>query len=348
MPRSKQWIVPVILLALLLYPANFYAQDAITLSLSDPIIDSFPRIQVVVQARDASGQPVRGLPAQAFSLLEDNQAAPDLTVEQLQVGTRLVYAMNTSPALRLRDSLGRSRYDLVRSALLEWLALAEYAKLGIDDFSLITTEGMLVEHSPAGADVASTLGTFEPEFDEDGGLELLFRALDLTSTPPPRVGMPSSVFFFTPLLRPAPELPVETIISRALASQTTIFPILVGPAEILEQAEIQVFQQLARETGGQLIRFDPTQGLLSLASEMIARRIQYQLSYSSLATSSGLHEIKAILSLDAQEIASPPRSYVLELLEPTITLLNLPPQILRRSDDPTLPSGAHPTYVTAG
>jgi hypothetical protein len=345
MYRLKPFITSLFALAFLLQNASAFAQDAIKISLSDPIIDSFPQVTMFIQVRDETGQPIRDIPTAAFSLLEDKQTISNFTVEQVRVGTRLVFALNTSPALRIRDSLGRSRYGLVRDALLEWFALPKYAPLGIDDLSLITAEGVQVAHTRATADIASKLGNLTPSFEIDGDYELLFRALDLTNEPVPTTGMPSYVFFITPLLRPSPEVPLENISARALASQTTLYPILVGPPEIMDQAEVEDFKLLAEETGGSLLRFDPELGLLELAQAMIDQRTQYQLTYPSLATSSGPHETKVSLSLNQLNAEAPTRGYVLELLEPEVTLLNLPVEIQRKTDDPTLPlENIQPTY----
>ena len=333
----KRSFTALLILTTFLSITSAFAQGVVNLSISDPITDSFPEVHVFLQIRDETGQPLDDIPADAFSLLEDNQVAPDLAVEQAQVGTRLVYALNTSPALRIRDTLGRSHYDQISSALLDWWALPEYAALGGDDLSLITAEGVQVEHTRSSAAIASILGNLAPTFEVEGDYELLFRALDLTNEPSPISGMPSYVFFITPLLRPSLDISLENIIARALASQTTIVPILVGPPEILEQAEVETFQQLADTTGGSLIYFDSDQGLQALAQEMIALRTQYQLTYRSLATSSGSHELKVRISLDELEAESPTRSYILELLEPEVTLFDLPGQIVRSSDDPTLP-----------
>jgi hypothetical protein len=337
MYRLKPFIIVCIALAFLLQNISAFAQDAIKISLSDPILDSFPQVSMFVHVRDEMGKPIRDIPATAFSLLEDNQTISNFTVEQVEVGTRLVFTLNTSPALRIRDSQGRSRYDLVRIALLEWFALPEYAPLGVDDLSLITAEGIQVAHTSATADIASKLSNLTPSFEIDGNYELLFRALDLTNEPASTPGMPTHVFFITPLLRPPLEVPLESIVARAMAGQTTISTILVGPPEIMEQAEVESFLLLAEETGGSLLHFDPEVGLLELAQSTIDLRTQYQLTYPSLATSSGPHEIKVGLSLNQLEAEAPTRSYILELLEPEVTLLNLPGKILRSTDDSTLP-----------
>ncbi|MCJ7824749.1 MAG: FHA domain-containing protein [Anaerolineales bacterium] len=337
MHRLKPLFTAMLILATLLPKASAFAQSGIRLNISDPMIDSFPKVSVFVQVRDETGKPLDDFPASGLSLLEDNQVAPDLTVDPVQVGTRLVYALNTSPALRIRDTLGRSRYELILNALLNWWALPEYAPLGVDDLSLITAEGIQVEHTQASAEIASVLANLKPSFESEGDFELLFRALDLTNAPAPISGMPSYIFFITPLLRPSLTIPLESIIARAQASQTTIIPILVGPPEIMEQAEVEAFQRLAVETGGSLLLFESSQGLQNLAQDLIAQRTQYQLTYRSPATTSGPHEITVRLSLNDVEAEAPSRSYILELLAPEVTLLNLPGEILRSSDDPTLP-----------
>ncbi len=336
MHRLKPFITSLILLATLLQTAIALAQESVTLNLSDPIIESFPRVRILLQVLDESGQPIMDIPASDFSVLEDTQIAPDVVVEQTEVGTRLVFAINTSPALRIRDTLGRSRFELVKAALMDWFALPEHAALGVDEYSLITGEGLQLARSGASADIASILNALEPSFEIEADYELLFRALDLTNEPAAFEGMPSAIFFITPLLRPSLDIPLENIIARARASQTAIYPILIGSPDIIEQPEFETFELLATESGGSLVVFDLDPGLLELARDMIARRMQYELSYRSLATTSGPHEIRVRLDSDQMETESPPRSFVLALLEPELTLLNMPDEIIRGSEDPSV------------
>ena len=63
------------------------------------------------------------------------------------------------------------------------------------------SERVLAAHSDSAAVLASILDQTTPTFSEaDTGYELLFRALDFTSEPPPHPGMPSSMIFITSLL----------------------------------------------------------------------------------------------------------------------------------------------------
>lgn len=337
MNRLKPFALFIVFLVLFWRFTSVAAQEAVNLRLSDPIIDAFPQVKVILQARDASGRLMNNLPISAFSVLEDNQPAADLAIEQIELGTRLIYALNTSPALRLRDTLGRSRFELVRAALLEWYALPEHALLGVDEYHLVTAEGIQLENARSSADIASILASLEPTFEIEGNYELLFRALDITNQPTPSAGMSSNILFITPLLRPSLEIPLENIIARANATQTAIYPILIGPPDILDQPEFESFEQLANETGGSVTYFDPEEGLLTLAQEIVSQRRHYQLTYRSLATTSGSHDIRVRVSSNQLEAESQPRSFVLELLDPKLTLLNLPAEILRKSDDPSIP-----------
>jgi len=347
-PRLKMPL-SLSLSALLLAAAALvvHAQGERRLLLSDPQIADFPLVSLFAQVLDANGTRVEGLRAADFLLTEDGNPAGSLAVSEALVGARLIFAINTDASLRIRDTLGRSRFDLARQALLAWWQQPESTRLGLDELTLLDSEQVLIAASDSVAELASSLEAAAPTFDGvDTGYELLFRALDFASEPTSRPGMPTSMIFMTSLLRQPRDIPLTNIITRARGTGTAVYPVVLGPIEPTDQPEVEILQRLAQETGGQLIFFDEAQGLSALAARIGAGRTQYRLSYESAASDSGPHEIRVQLVDETGEGPAATSSFVLDIQPPEVTLLNLPASILRSTDDPAVaPESIPPTSL---
>ena len=338
-PASRRTLILLLLMLLTagLVPSAL-AQTDISLRLSELNIGSFPRVSFFAQVTDDRGHRLLGLTSANFRVLEENAEASDVEVEEIMVGSRIVFAVNSNIGLRIRDSLGHSRFDLARQALLDWWRLPEFNRVGVDDLSLIAADGILQSHSRAAVDLATVLDHHLPTFpDEETGYELLFQALDFTADRPPNAGMPNYLVFFTALLKAPDDIPVMNIITRAISNETAIFPVLLGEEDVLEQPEAEILIQIAEETGGQLILFNDDEGLERLIDLIISQQTQYFLNYTSQIIDSGPHEIRVQLNIDDTEAASAVRSFVLEIQPPEITLLQPPREIFRSSDDPSTP-----------
>ncbi len=338
-PKSRRLLI---LLLLTLVSAGLIpsvlAQTDISLQLSKLNIKSFPTISLFAQVTDENGYRILGLTSDNFRILEENAEASDIKVEEMTVGSRIVFALNTNFGLRIRDTLGNSRFDLTRQVLLDWWRRPEFNRVGVDDLSLVTIDDTLQSHSRAAVDLATALDHHQPTFpDEETGYEFLFQALDFTADRPPNIGMPSYLVFFTALSTPPEDTTVMKIITRAHSNETAIYPVLLGEEDVLDQPEAVILNQIAEETGGQVILFNDDEGLDQLIDLVISQRTQYSLSYTSQIIDSGPHEIKVQLIIDDTEAASAIRNFVLEIQPPEITLLQPPREIFRGSDDSSIP-----------
>ncbi len=337
-----RWFINISLVAALcLFALPATAQSAVAIRASLPITDQFPQITLFIAVVDGMGRYIPGLLAPSFTVIEDNNPIPDVTIQETQVGTRQIFVVNTTSGLKLRDALGNSRFDLIRQALLDWWQLPEATLFGIDDLSLVTTEGTLVSHSRSTADLASILSNLEPSFEDNvSGYDLLLQALDFTSDPTPMPGMPSHLVFVTSLLRTPRDLPIANIIARANDTGTIIYPVLIGPEEAIEQIEAEPLRLLAVETGGQLIIFDPSLGLSELAEKILLQRTQYLLTYNSLAATAGLHQVQIQFTDDGRDTLSDPQIFEIDVRPPEVTFIQPPDLIHRQMDESASTSGA--------
>jgi hypothetical protein len=333
--RPKWYISISLLVALCLLSSPVTAQSVTVVRASPPIVDQFPQITLFVAVVDETGRYISGLLPSNFSVIENNTRISEVSIQETQVGTRQIYVVNTTSGLKIRDPLGNSRFDLIREALLDWWQLREASLYGTDDLSLVTAEGVLVSHSRSTAELASTLDRLEPPFEDNvSGYDLLLQALDFTSDPTPMPGMPSHLIFATTLLRTPRDLPIANIIARARDTGTTIYPILIGPVEALEQPEAEPLRQLAEETDGQLILFDPSLGLNELAHKILLQRTQYRLTYSSRVASAGLHQAQIQYTDNGQDTLSDIRNFEIDVRPPDVTFVQ-PPDMIQRKADPS-------------
>ena len=324
-----------------LHPAA--AQQEVTIRLSRPDVDRFPEITLFASVSDAQGRRVSGLAPQSFQVLEDGIEAPTPDVAEVLVGTRQVFAVNTTAGMRLRDAFGRSRFEVVQQALLAWWQSPTTGTLGIDDLTLLVGGEVLAAHLSSAAQLASLLDqSTAPEEPEQSDLGLVLQALDFLSDPPPRPGMPGYLVLITPLLEPGQDLALVNAIARANEAEAVVYPILVAPpgAETLLQAE--ALRQLAEGTGGSLLVLDPAEGLTVLAASILEQRTQYQLSYPSAVNASGTHSLQVQLVDEGQPSASADQTFLVNLLPPEVVFINPPTRIERRSDDPTVTIDALP------
>ena len=154
-------LLPLALLAVVLRP-TFQAQP--TLTISEPDIQAFPTISLLVGVTDEFGRRISGLGADDFVLFEDDRPIQGLEVEEVLVGTRQVYVLNTSPGLGVRDSHGRTRFDYARDELVRHWQDPNASLIGVDDLSLLTAEGLMIQHSDTAAELASALDQMDPSF----------------------------------------------------------------------------------------------------------------------------------------------------------------------------------------
>jgi hypothetical protein len=331
---GRRILVGLILGGLAYAGAPAFAQGQLEIRISDLQTRSFPEVSVYLSVFDGSGRRVPGLPSGAFSVFEDQAEIAPEQVQQLELGTRQVFVLDTSAAMGVRDSQGRTRFDLVRSALLAWWRGPAAGTLGIDDLSLLTSDGVLVSHSSNAAELSAALAALRPTFpDRTPDLSLLLDALTLLADPGPRVGMPAAVVFVTPGLSRVAPAAMENALFRADDANALAYFIVASGAPLPNPDPLLL---LAQETGGSRIAFDPELGLSALADRLIGQRTQYVLDYASRVQSSGDHALEIHISADGRDAASPPRSFSAEVLPPAVTFVRPPGNILRTSTDPTL------------
>jgi hypothetical protein len=308
-----------------------------SLHVSEPNTEQFPSISLLVSPTDEAGRRIPNLGAEDFQVLEDQQVAADLTAEEVLIGTRQVFVLNTSPGLGVRDSHGRTRYESARDALLRYWRGIDAGVVGVDDLSLLTADGLLIQHSRSAAELASALAQLEPDFEGGiSGFDLLLLALDFSSDPVVPTTVPRSLVFITPVIETPRDLPLANAIARASESSTSVYPVLLASEESLEEPEVQPLRDLADATGGRFIVYEPQSGFDELSGLVLDQRYQYRLAFSSQAKTAGTHTIQVVAEVDGISQSSIPITYEIDVQPPQIAFIQPPALVTRQTDDPDL------------
>ncbi len=327
--RWPAWPAAVLLAATLFGRAS--AQTSGSLRLSSPATEAFPTIKVFLDVRDDQGRRVAGLRAADISLSEDQVSLPEVSLQETEVGVRQIILLNTNDGLRLRDTGGRSRFDVVRDALRTWWQSAAAARVGVDDLSLVTAEGTLALHRPSAAELGARLEEFQPTFDSPSpGLDLLLSTLRGPALDSKPAGRPSHVIFATGLIETPRDLPVAEAVRRANETGTAVHVVLLGPATALELPAAASLRLLAQSTGGVFMLLEPGGNLADLMTRITGQRTQYEVTYTSAARSAGVHSLQAQITRDDLNLTSSASLYSLDLQAPEVVFISPPTRILRQ------------------
>ena len=150
-------IVCLISLAL---PQISFAQSQASSVLYAVNAEDFPRISGLLDAYDEQGQFLRGLGKGSISLLEDGQTLQLGAIEERTAPLQVVVAINSGPALAVRDGNGVSRYDKLSVALQEWAASRP---ANSDDLFSLTWNGGIVASRVNPLTWRNRLELFDPQ-----------------------------------------------------------------------------------------------------------------------------------------------------------------------------------------
>lgn len=321
---------PALLLAVLMTTGQASAQTTGSARLSPPLTDNFPSVRVFLDVRDDVGRRVTGLRPADIRLTEDQAGVTDLALAEVQVGVRQIFVLNTSDGLRVRDTGGRSRFDVVRQSLLDWWRGREASPVGVDDLTLVAAEGTLALHAPSAAELAARLDAFRPTFEQPAAsLDLLMAALRGPASDANPPGRPTHILFATGLIETPRDLPVAAAVRLANQTGSAIHILLLGPASALDLPAAASLRLLAQSTGGEFLLLEPGADLTALGTRIAGQRLQYQLTYTSPAKTSGTHSLQAVVEQGDLELTSPASLFAINL-EPAEVVFVSPPSAIRR------------------
>lgn len=328
----RRFLLVFLILALFLPPAPVGAQGQAFATLYNLELGKFPTLGALMDVFDEQGRFVGGLTGQNISLLEDGQSLP-ASLQAQNVPLRLVVAINASPALATRDSLGTSRYEKIQQVLLNWAAARPAASE--DDLSLAWNGGIVAAHfSPA--NWRNRLEVFDPQLRSSSpGLAALSYALDAAQETPAAPGVKPAILFISPHLDAQSSAGLADLTARARQAGVRVYLWLVDSADFLNHSGAQALRQTAAQTEARALNFTGLETLPDPEDWFAPLRNVYQITYDSRITTSGQHSLSAQLSLETLALTSNSLSFPLKVEPPNPILVSPPAQITRQNlDDP--------------
>ncbi len=320
------WVV--ILLCFAFYPAA--AQSADRAILSPPITDDFPNIRAYLEAFDSNGAFIHGILPEDITIVEDNVSIGATELQEEEVGTQFIVALNQGSSFAIRDSNGISRFDTLRNALSTW---ADNHSGSLDDLSFLSNGGLESLHLNSGEEWLRVFVDFEADFRvATPSLDVLIRAIEIASEPQNRPARGCSILFLTP----PPELPssgtLQSIIAMAARENIRIHVWMVSSTEFFNSQGAEQLADLAAQTGGKFFAFSGTEVVPEVDSYLEPLRYVYSLIYESGIRNSDPHQVFARVNLKGTQIDSESHDFDLQVLPPNPILISPPIEIIREND----------------
>ena len=337
----RRWIalsIGLLVAALILLPAIGHAQSQARVRISPPAVEDFPQVTFLINVLDSQGRRVEPLNPADLEVLEDGNLRPIDRLQEIEVGSQQLYVINTNQGLGIRDSRGRTRYDFVRQALLDWWSSSNATAYGVDELSLLIGQTALVESGQSAATLAAALDAHQPDFSSTAsGLSTLMDSLRYLDPSTGQENRPSVVVYFTSLPREPEALTLTNLIDRARQLGTVIYPVLIDVPEAIESEEAQPLLRIAESTGGQVFTLDPASPTLPQLAELVtSQRLQYRVTYTSGITQSGSHELQVNVQTGSISAQSGARPFEVRVQPPDVTFVQPPLSLTRESDDPSV------------
>ncbi len=307
---------------------NVYAESPSQITILGVDSSRFPEMSIIFTAADPAGSIIPDLSSNQLQVIENGKPLQPQQLAFEDPGIRLTVAFNPGPGMALYAG-GATRFNSIRKSLLESAAALSAPS---DDYSLITSNGILAAREPNIKQWASLLEQFSPNLTKPAaGLNSLTQALDLTAGANPRAYMQQVVLWITPMLSADQLKLIPGVSQQAGELGVRVFIWLVGPSFAGNSLETQSLRSLAESTGGSLFIFSGVEKLPSLSSYLEPPRGVYRLDYTSRIDASGSHTLAIRHTENGVETSSADFPLELTVTPPNPVLLS-PPGVITRTE----------------
>jgi len=322
-------LIPVLLicLALLTGSSSARAQSGNNIQISLPDTSAYPTITIYIDPTDRNGSPVENLKMDQITLIEDGINRDLLQFQALNPGIQLVFAFNFSPAFAIQDINGRSRYDFIQEALLNWAN--QPLETAGDDLSILDNLDLEQAHLDGKADFIEALEGLDPALREtESNYNLLARAIEIASDPVSQPGMKKVVLLFSPQPESDSFEALDSLTAQAKDQQVKVYTIMISSPAFFETAGAENLQTLSAETGGKFLTFTGEEPLADLGQLLLPLRTTYMLEYQSSIVTPGIHTLEVSISATPSDIVGL-REFTLDIQPPNPIFITPPRTITR-------------------
>ena len=320
------------------------AQTAASAAITTVDTSAFPEVRAYLAVSEFEGSRVPGLSLSAFQISENNSPAAITGLSEEETGLQLAFVLESSNVFSRRDREALTRLDYVKTAVINF-AVGEtrpFMKDALDDVSLYAPEGPILEHSTVGGEIRNALISYQSDFLFETDLFGLIRqGLSAVTAEPPRLGMRREIVIFSSGIDASADAEVATLAAQAVAQNIVIHTVLVGPENSEGALAAENLKGLALLTGGSFRYFEDPNSTTALWDALVSQRTQYRVVYRSRVAQSGQQTITASVNVGGSVVTSAPAAYSVTIQPPLVSILDLPAEIVRATDD----AGADPATI---
>ena len=335
-------VLPWLLLLLLPWvTGRSYAQTAYSANIINFDPSGFPRMTAYLNVQDERGDFVPGIQASRIAVFENGVPHPLTEFIPLNSGVAFALVLNPGTPFAIRDSQGFSRYDHLLEAIGGWALRQEDE--GPDDLSLLISSGPEIYHLSDPAEWLGVLEGFQTDFRlAQPSLDVLDRAIDITTGPTLRPGMGRAILLLTPPLDGDFSLGLQNLASRAKQQGVRIFVWMVASPDVFDSRSAGQLAELSSQTGGSFFAFSGIELVPDLEMYLEPLRSIYQIEYGSSIDAGGSHELyveiypqrvwQADIYQPGERLAvTAPITVDLEIRPPNAVFIS-PPSVVERVD----------------
>lgn len=313
------------------FSARAQSADTGYVSITSPDASNFPVISTYMDAFDDQGGFITGLTPNEVTVLENGQQLTPDKLDILHPPLSFVLAINSDPALAVRDGFGYSRYDKTVSALNNWAA-AQPAD-SADKLALVWNGGVIARRLGP-AEWIARLSSFDPALRAStSSLAALTFALDASQEADKGAGIKKSILLISGHLSLQDQGGLDDLITRAKLAGVRVYVWITDSNSFQDNPGALALQNLALATGGRYAAFTGSETLPNPEEWLSSLRNIYQLTYTSKIRAGGPQTINVSVNNNSQALTSQAVSFTLDLQPPSITLLSPPIQIVRQNPE---------------
>lgn len=317
--------------SLLFQAVSVRAQTLAYATLGDPDLSQFPHISSLFDAFDDQGNFLADLQPSAVTLLENGTELTPEKLELLATPLNFALAVNSGPALAVRDGFGKARYDYVTAVLNNW---AVTRPADSPDSLALTWNGGIVASQLKPADWAVRLAEFDPALrTSTPSLAALGFALDAVQSTDSGPGSKKAVLLISAHLEKADQANLDNLMLRAKQAGVRVHVWLVDSNDYLTNSGALALQDLALGTGGRFLTFTGKETLPDPETWLASLRQVYRLTYNSSIRAGGEQTLTAQVNLPGVVLSTPAVKFSLDLQPPSATLLSPPIEIIRQNPE---------------
>jgi hypothetical protein len=296
-----------------------------------PDTSKYPILTTYLDTFDDQGSFVNNLTTSDVSILENGKQLTLDHLDSLEVPLSLVLAINSDPALAVRDGLGVSRYNKILAALDNW-AVARPSDS--QDKLALTWNGGVVASRLGPAAWKTRLDNFDPApRATTSSLAALAYALDAAQEAEAGTGVKKSILLISGHLSTKSQAGINDLINRAKQSGVRVYVWIVDSKAFQENPGAVALQDLALATGGRFSQFTNDETLPNLEEWFVSLRQVYQLTYRSNIRAAGQQSLSVQVNSGNLSLTSPAVSFQFDVQPPSAALLSAPIQIVRQNPE---------------